>query len=133
MIRRDKDLKALERELRAERTAPSRGLERAVLELTASRRRAGLRPGVRVAVVGALSTAFLLTAGILGATSYAGSGGGGNSQAKVEHDNAADSQYDEKVIICHRVGRAANTLRLSREGAKAHLREHSGDYAGPCA
>jgi hypothetical protein len=128
VTRRDKDLKALENDLRAERTVPSERLERSILDLTDARARAGLQPRMRVAVVGALTAAFLITAGFLGATSYAGSG---SSAANVGHDNAADSQYDEKVIICHQ-GDKPVTLRLSRQGAKAHLREHSGDYAGPC-
>ena len=137
MRRRDNDFKALERELRSERTKPSDGLEQRVLELTATRAPVGMRSGVRVLLAGAVTAALVVTAAVLGATSYAGNGNGKSNGsdtgvAASAQDNAADSQYDEKVIICHRAGHAAVTLRLSREGAKAHLRDHAGDTAGPC-
>jgi hypothetical protein len=133
--RRRTDFRDLERQLRRERTDPSDDLTQRVLRLVGKRGSVGMRSGVRVALVGILTTALLITVAMLGATSYAGNGNGNSAAAakdKEEHDNAADSQYDEKVIICHRAGGASVTLRLSREGAKAHLREHSGDYAGPC-
>jgi hypothetical protein len=135
--RRDNNFKALERELRAERAEPSDALKRRIVALTATRSPVGMRPRMRVLAAGVLTTALLVTVAMLGATSYAGNGNGkalgsGASAATAQHDNAADSQYDEKVIICHRAGRAEVTLRLSREGAKAHLREHAGDTAGPC-
>jgi len=133
--RRRNDFRELEHQLRAERTRPSDELEQRVSRLVGTRAGVGMRSGPRIALAGVLTTALLITVAALGATSYAGNGNGASAAAakdKEEHDNAADSQYDEKVIICHRASGAAVTLRLSREGAKAHLRDHSGDYAGPC-
>lgn len=47
-----------------------------------------------------------------------------------------DDQYGEKVVICHgeppKKPKKFVTLRVSRQGAAAHLREHPFDYLGPC-
>lgn len=133
MTPRPDDFRDLEHQLRAERTRPSDELERRVSRLVGTRSRVGMRSGRRLALAGALTTALLITVAMLGATSYAGNGTSASaSNAKEEQANAAASQYDEKVIICHTDGTTSVTLRLSREGAKSHLRDHSGDYAGPC-
>lgn len=83
------------------------------------------RMGPRVALAGTLTALMLAAAAALGTTSYAGNG----------HDSAAGAQYDNKVLICHRSedSPAGETLRVSADGAKAHLREHDDDTAGPCA
>jgi len=79
--------------------------------------------GPRLVLAAALTAVLLVVAAALGSTGYAGN----------EHEEASAAQYDSKVIICHRnESSAANTLRVSTEGAKAHLRVHDDDTAGPC-
>jgi hypothetical protein len=67
---------------------------------------------------------MIFAAAALGTTSHAGNAYAGPSEA----------QYDGKVIICHRADGSGNTntLRVSEDGAKDHLREHDDDTAGPC-
>lgn len=120
----------LEHRLRAERAEPSDELQRAVSELTAWRPSARSHRPIRLAAAAALTLTLMVTAAALGTSSFAGNlkGAGGASAA------SQYGQYGEKVIICHRPGKKTTgvTLRLSPEGAKAHLREHAGDTAGPC-
>lgn len=117
----------LEHRLRAERAEPSQDLQRTVSELTGWRPNATSR-AVRLAAAAAVT--LMLTAAAMGTSSFAGNlkGTGGASAA------SQYGQYGEKVIICHRPGKKSvgMTLRLSPEGAKAHLRKHAGDTAAPC-
>ncbi len=112
----------LERRLRAERAEPSARLQQEVTDLTSA---APKRPQTRSKLVlaGGLTAALLATAAVLGA-----------STAAQVSSSAAQSEYGERVIICHYPDGLATgvTLRLSDEGAKAHVAEHARDTAGPC-
>jgi hypothetical protein len=62
---------------------------------------------------------------------------GGAEQAASTSDDrisSAQSQYGDKVTICHfsSGNDRGRTLTLSQEGADNHLKNHPDDYAGPC-
>jgi hypothetical protein len=60
----------------------------------------------------------------------------GNGDDENGDDDPGDDEYTEKVLICHGAPphkpKKFITLKLSAQGAAAHLRNHPFDYAGPC-
>ena len=87
------------------------------------------------ATVTAAALAAVIALGGLGGTIDAATDAIQVENAKNSKPKPAKDQYDEKVTICHRPpGNPSNaqTLRVSRSAADAHLREHAGDTEGPC-
>ena len=117
----------LERRLRTERSEPSAALQRAVVDLVSGRSASGAGTRLRLALAGGLTAALLATAAMLGAATAAGNQGSALS-AQYEY------QYGELVIICHYPDghETGITLRVSAQGAKAHLAQHEHDTEGPC-
>jgi hypothetical protein len=124
----------LEQRLRDERPRPDEDLVRRVSQDTsgsgapAPRFRLGVATGIcglalaGVIALGGLSAPVDTVAGIV-------------QFDNAKSDKPANSQYEEKVTICHRPpGNPGNaqTLTLPQSGANNHLRNHPGDTLGPC-
>ncbi len=138
--RRDRD--GIEGELRAYRPMPSADLVDEIVHRVEHERDARWR-GARVALAGAMTAAMLVALAAFGGLGQAASavkGGAGAVKATISGEKsppetdttAAESQYGEKVVICHRQGKKAVTLSLPPDSAAQHLRDHKGDTPGPC-
>jgi hypothetical protein len=152
--KRDNEDSSLERRLRAERPRPSDELVRRTSG--DARPRGGgvpkLRLGLAASVSGLAIAAVIALGGLASPINTAKhvvqfnnagghEGGRDDDHGKDHGDNDRDHgkpskhEYDEKVTICHRPpGNPSNgqTLRLPREAAEAHLRNHPFDTRGPC-
>jgi hypothetical protein len=55
-------------------------------------------------------------------------GAGTMNPANLSDQGSAASPENDKVVICHN----GHTITVSRQGAENHLKNHPGDYLGPC-
>jgi hypothetical protein len=137
----DNEFAELEQQLRAERTEPNESLQRKVADLTLLSPSPRRFRAVRLAATAALTLAVILTAAVLTTSGNAGNGGSSRHDGRSIATNlqflagsASASQYEEKVVICHRTHADDKgvTLKLSPTAAKHHLAHHPFDTLGPC-
>jgi len=88
-----------------------------------------MKDGARRRVLGAiaLSAALLVPLAVFGAPALARSGSAGSQYG------SGSSQYQYRVMICHRTGskkHPAHTITVSAAAVRAHLRH--GDHLGRC-
>ena len=137
--KRHHEADALEALLRANRPEPRQAFLGSLAERIDRTAEPARRPSAsfRLAFAAGVTALLFTAAGIAGSIAYSKNGGQPNTNSQSNSSNSssssADTQYEEKVTICHiPPGNPSNaqTMRVPESAVDAHLGH--GDTLGPC-